>query len=218
MPKEVISEQIKGKVCKIVCGRCNNTTNHSVYSSIEIPWGNEDIQGVDRYEIIQCSGCDSISFQKVSSDSDDFEQDDDGNLIRTEKVEIYPNRLMGRVVLEDTYLLPERVCLIYKETYLALCTKLKILACVGVRALIEAVCLEKEAKGKKLQIRIDNLVTKGILTKINADILHKTRILGNAAAHDTKIASDSELNIAFDIIENLLKTVYIIPKKAEKLK
>jgi DNA gyrase subunit A len=84
--------------------------------------------------------------------------------------------------------------------------------------LVEAVCSEESAAGRNLEDKIEDLVSKDVLTKKNAEILHKTRLLGNEAAHKTKAPSDSELDVAFDIVENLLETVYIIPKKAERLK
>jgi hypothetical protein len=89
---------------------------------------------------------------------------------------------------------------------------------VGIRALVEAVCSAESAKGRTLENKIDDLVKKGILTAKNAQILHRTRLLGNRAAHEIEAPSDPELDVAFDIVENLLETVYIIPKKAERLK
>lgn len=218
MSKEINLDKTKDKIREVVCNRCDNTTNHRVCSSVTFSWGNDDIQGVDTHEIIRCLGCDSISFRIGSSNSEDFEPDDNGNLIYPETEEIYPSRLMGRVPLEDIYSLPDKVRSIYKETHAALCTKLKILAGVGIRALVEAVCSEEKAQGINLEKKIDDLVKKEVLTKRNAEILHKTRLLGNVAAHEVKAPSDSELDVAFDIVENLLETVYIIPKKAERLK
>ncbi|TSC83295.1 MAG: hypothetical protein G01um101419_49 [Parcubacteria group bacterium Gr01-1014_19] len=218
MSKEINLDKTKDKIREVVCSRCDNTTNHKVCSSVSFSWGNDDVQGVDTHEIIRCLGCDSISFRIGSSNSEDFEADDKGNLFYPESEEIYPSRLMGRVPLEDIYSLPDKVRSIYKETHAALCTKLKILAGVGIRALVEAVCSEKETEGRNLEGKIDDLVKKEVLTKRNSEILHKTRLLGNDAAHKVKAPSDSELDVAFDIVENLLETVYIIPKKAERLK
>lgn len=218
MKKEIILDKTKNLIREVVCNRCDNITNHVVCGSIEISWDNEDIKGVDTNEIIRCSGCDSVSFRIGSSNSEDIERDFDGNYIYPETEEIYPSRLKGRTALEDIYLLPDKVRSIYKETHSALCTKLKILAGIGIRALVEAVCSEETAKGDTLEEKIDDLVKKDVLTKRNAEVLHRTRILGNKAAHETKAGSDSELDVAFDIVENLLETVYIIPKKAERLK
>lgn len=216
--KEITLDKTKGQIRQVVCNRCDNTTNHAVCGSVEFSWGNEDIQGVDVYEIIKCSGCDNVSFRIGSSNSDDCAQDEEGRYFYPETEEIYPSRLMGRVALSDIYSLPEKVRGIYKETHTALCSKLKILAGVGIRALVEAICSAEDAAGNTLEKKIDSLVVKNVLTAKNADILHKTRLLGNRAAHEIEAPSDSELDVAFDIVENLLETVYIIPKKAERLK
>lgn len=215
----IVIDKTKGQFRWVVCRSCDNKTKHEVSSSVEVNWGNEDIQGTDVYEIIRCSGCDQISFRIGSCNSEDLEPDPDNEdrIIYPETEEIYPSRLMGRTALEDIYFLPEKVRLIYRETHTALCTKLKVLAGIGIRALVEAVCSEEAAKGKNLKTKIDDLVRKGVLTKKNALVLHKTRFLGNQAVHEVKAASDAELDVAFDIVENLLETVYIIPKKAERL-
>ena len=218
MKKTIILDKTKNEIREVVCNRCDNTTNHVVCGSVEFSWDNGDVQGADIYEIIRCSGCDSVSFRTGSSNSEDFEQDDNGNYFHPETEEIYPSRLMGRTALEDTYSLPDKVRAIYKETHTALCNKLKILAGIGIRALVEAVCSAENASGPRLKEKIDDLVTKGVLTAKNAEVLHRTRFLGNEAAHETKAPSDVELDVAFDIVENLLETVYIIPKKAERLR
>lgn len=74
-------------------------------------------------------------------------------------------------------------------------------------------CEEKHAKGKDLLQRVDDLVAKGILTPAGGAILHKIRTLGNAAAHEAKPHNDKQLGLAMDIIEHLLKDVYILPKQ-----
>ncbi|MCX6756070.1 MAG: DUF4145 domain-containing protein [Candidatus Nomurabacteria bacterium] len=220
MSKEITLDETKDKIREVVCINCDNTTNNIVCSSIKSHWGDssDDIQGIDIYEIIRCLGCDEISFRVSSSNSEDYEPDNDGNCIYNYREEIYPNRLMGRTALQDRYSLPEKIRSIYIETHKALCTKLKIISGIGIRALVEAVCSEKKTKGRNLEKKIDDLVTKEVLTKNNATILHKTRLLGNEAAHEIKAPTDAELEVAFDIVENLLETVYIIPKKAERLK
>ncbi len=69
-----------------------------------------------------------------------------------------------------------------------------------------------------LQKRIDDLVTKGKLTADNADVLHSTRMFSNTYVHEALEPNVQELSIAMDVIESLLRNVYIVPKKAERLK
>ncbi len=212
-------KKVKDENRKVACSKCNRKTNHKVLTCVEYYWdANGDIQGYDNYETISCLGCDEISFRLASTNSDDVDQDENGELIHPETEEIFPQRLIGRSPLDEQYHLPSKIRQIYKETHSALSSKLKILAGVGVGALIESVCLEEKAGGSNLKERINDLVKKGILTQKSADILHETRFLRNRSAHEIEAATDTELSVAFDIMENLLQTVYIIPKKADGLK
>lgn len=217
MSKKITLDTTKESIRQVVCNRCDNTTNHVVCSSVEFNWDNEDITGKSIHEIIRCLGCDGISFRIGSTNSEDYKIDDGGGYSYPETEEIYPSRLMGHSPLEDIYSLPDKVRSIYKETHAALCTRLNVLAGLGIRTLIEAVCLEKSASGDNLKEKIDDLVTKDVLTKGNAAVLHRTRFVGNKAAHEIRATNDRELDAAFDVIENLLETVYIIPEKAERL-
>lgn len=219
MSEKILVSQTNGKIRKVACNQCDKKTNHKVLNSARYSWDSEEIQACRDYEIIQCLGCDMISFRIGSSNSEDYDElDDEGNLIYLEKEEIYPSKLTGRTMFPEVHYLPERLRTVYEETHFAICTKLRILAGVGVRTLIEAVCKEQSAKGKGLEKKIDDLVTKGVLTARNATILHKIRFLGNRAAHEAEAPSDEELDIAFDIVENLLETVYVIPRKSELLR
>ena len=86
---------------------------------------------------------------------------------------------------------------------------------MGLRALVETVCKEKEAVGGDLFKKIDSLVEKRVLTPVGATILHKIRTVGNAAAHEVKPHSERQLSLALDIVEHLLKDVFILPKQVE---
>ena len=130
--------------------------------------------------------------------------------------ELFPSRIEGRKGLGDEiHYLPSTVMQIYKETLLALANQAPILAGIGLRALLETVCKEKNATGKNLLEKIDSLVTSRILTPTSASILHKIRTLGNSAAHEVKPHSEKQLGLAMDIIEHLLNDVYILPKQAD---
>lgn len=110
--------------------------------------------------------------------------------------------------------MPQKVALIYKETILALTNHSPILAGIGLRVLLEAVCKEKDAKGKDLFEKIDSLVASKVLTPMSATILHKIRTLGNLAVHEVQPHTEKQLSLAMDIIEHLLKDVYILPMQA----
>ncbi|PYO51623.1 MAG: hypothetical protein DMD83_27285, partial [Candidatus Rokuibacteriota bacterium] len=87
---------------------------------------------------------------------------------------------------------------------------------MGIRAIIEAVCRDRNASGEDLFEKINDLLAQGVLTKDGSDILHRLRVLGNNAAHEIKAHSATELTLAMDVAEHLLQAVYILPFHAKR--
>jgi len=202
------------------CGKCFVETRHLVLQSVDIDgkaldW---DYYYTDNFQIVQCQGCDSISFRKCHSDSENMGWDEERNEgFHIDKIELYPNRVAGRHKLRQAHFLPFEVSRIYDETHAALCNRQPILAGIGIRALVETVCKEKSAAGSNLEQKIDNLVNMGVLTQAGAETLHSMRILGNEAAHEVKPHSEETLNLAMDVVEHLLNDVYILPAITKSL-
>lgn len=211
----------KGSELWTACGSCGKETAHKVLAKVsesdESPGG--EIQVWNDYCVVQCQGCKTVTFCQEHSCSEDMDYDEQGQPCGyTTTQKLYPGRLVGRPLLEEIYDLPHGVAKIYKQTHEALCDKLSVLAGIGLRIIVEAVCSEKNASGKDLKEKIDDLVSQGLVTKDGADILHSIRLLGNKAAHETQTNTEDELFSAFEVVEHVLKAVYIIPKKAQKLK
>lgn len=203
------------------CMKCAGKTTHKVVASYDLRGSSDDgrilFQWATDHQIVQCQGCKSVSFRKASSNSEDWVQtsyDGDGEYVIDE--ELYPPRLDGiKGIGQSVHHLPASVRRIYDETLKALATQSPVLAGIGVRALLETVCKEKSATGHDLLTKIDSLVASAVLTPASAAILHKIRTLGNSAAHEAKPHSDKQLALAFNIVEHLLKDVYILPRQVE---
>ncbi|HMQ75853.1 MAG TPA: DUF4145 domain-containing protein [Flavobacteriales bacterium] len=199
------------------CATCSRTTRHLELFSVKEPIYDEaEYQnGESLWAIVQCQGYLEFSFFKRSEEyqGDNFEHEP----IYSVDEQIYPSRIAGRAELKDTGYLPFHVGLIYRETRNALCNNMNILAGIGLRALVEVVCKEKNAGGNNLEDRINDLVRTGLLTNDGADILHSLRIMGNQAAHEVKPHSLKDLGIALDVVEHLLTGFYILPAKASAL-
>ncbi len=204
------------------CGSCFVETCHKVSLSIDLDGSIEthDVDYSNSYQIVQCQGCKGFSFRQCSfySEPDGFDDELGENVYYTSKTEnLYPSRVAGRRELNSKQFLPVQVKIIYEETLSALSNKLQVLAGIGIRALIETVCKDKQSVGKNLEARIDSLVTLGVLTCEGAEILHSLRILGNEAAHEVKPHSESKLGTAMDVVEHLLSGVYILPTLSKNL-
>lgn len=203
------------------CRECKRKTKHIILASADISGSKSisweyEIHWEVSNQIVQCQGCETVSFRRVSSDSEsppiqigpnEYEED--------EFIELFPNPNAGRQAMSDSHILPDKVQRIYYETIKSLNNAQPILCGIGIRALIEAVAKDKQAAGGVLHEKINDLVSQGVLTKEGADILHKLRTLGNDAAHEVKPHSDRHLGLAMDVVEHLLQGVYILPHHAK---
>jgi hypothetical protein len=208
-----------GREVSVPCSKCAGKTAHEIVGSFDES-GSEDRYNYywsNNYQIIFCKGCKIISFRHLSSNSEDYVQVDHDEWTYDEHEALYPSRLEGRRDIGDgARFLPVETRQIYTETLQALSNNSPVLAGIGLRALVETICKEREAAGRNLLEKIDSLAEQRILTPGSAQILHRVRTLGNAAAHEVKPHSEKQLGFAMDIVEHLLKDVYIIPKLVEQ--
>ena len=212
---------------KTFCSRCNNTTNHSIKIDYEETYNSDDYGSCTNFQIIKCDGCDYISFRKLFSNSEEFEYNIDGEIVNLEREEIYPERTTKHkpIDMDDLHLIPNKCREIYKETNFSLEHKFNLLGAVGLRILTEAICLDqiikkeiKASENDSLFNKIDLLAEEGILSQDSKDILHAIRTIGNESAHQIEQQPIELLTLAFNILEDLLKTLYIYPKEFKKIK
>lgn len=204
----------------VICKSCSRETLHVVVASYDesgsencgngfsIDWHREN-------QIIQCLGCETVSFRSISTNSEDVEYDHEGSHA-IETVKYYPSRSEGLKSLQS-YLLPITVQKIYEETVLAIENEQFVLAGIGIRAIVETVCKDLDAEGKDLYQKIDSLKGKSIVTAEGAVALHKLRVLGNAAAHEVKEHGSEQLKLGMQVIEHMLEGTYIIPERVKKV-
>lgn len=211
----------QGEEILIACSECNNSTRHTVVASVDIK---EDVTDVDevvmlswtKHQVVKYLGCETYGFRRHYKDTEDFYVEGE-EMILMEAEEIYPPRLVGRKKLRDTRDLPYKVRRIYEETHNALVSEMPILAAVGIRGLVEAICHEEKASGKNLKEKVENLVALGVLTPSGAEIFQQLRLLGNESAHEIKRHHLWKLGIAFDVAEHVLQAVYLLPEQADRL-
>jgi hypothetical protein len=137
--------------------------------------------------------------------------------LQLESKALYPSRVEGRPLLPALFSIPVNIRRIYEETHAALCNRLPILTFIGIGTIVEAVCSDKGDAGKNLEQRINHLLALRFTTPAGAAILHSLRDMRNDAAHETKSHSKHVLSTAFDVIESLLRDLYILPAEAERL-
>lgn len=191
------------------CHSCKQKTHHKVLFSKEVTNGHDDeVYGSTEYCVVQCCGCDSISFLRV--DFDESWEDKDGNLIP--EYTSYPFR-EDHVEPISSWIMPRRICEVYCEAVTAYNNKCSILAAAGFRATIEAICKNKEITGSDLRVRINNLQKKGHITLQDRDRLHSIRFMGNDSIHEMKAPEEKDLALVLEIVNNTLNNLYVLDEK-----
>jgi hypothetical protein len=200
---------------KIFCHQCGKHTNHKVLTEEKVRPDDDDPYhwGINHY-FARCAGCDAFNYAIEEWCEDDWKPHT-GEMESTWKT--YPRGATERKPMDDEYELPAKVQLIYKEIIGSMNAQLLVLSGVGLRALIEAICRDQGITGSNLEKLIDGLATNGVLSKAQADILHTHRFLGNVAAHEITSAKPRELVAALEIAENVLRTIYVLPKLSKQV-
>lgn len=231
-----IENKTKSDRFSVPCVKCKGATKHQVLASIDVE-GEEHEQGfwvswVDHYQIVQCSGCELISFRHTSWCSEDIDFLT-GEPEVTER--LYPKRRLNNLPKKSYDNVPFNLQRIYSELIDCFNNDSPILCAAGLRAIVEGICAErgvldgpveqmlkdgstKIVRKKDLQGRISGLQEKGLLTKTSSDTLHEHRYLGNDALHQLARPSTDELRLAIEMVEHTLEQLYELPEKTEELK
>ena len=200
----------------VACNSCGRRTNHDVVvahskNGEEEGWGWWAIE----YQVLRCLGCDTISFRESSWNSENIDHETGGPLVEEK---LFPDRNSTRRPITGYEHFPPKTRRIYSEVLNSLGISCWLLTAIGLRTLIESICLDQKCKKKNLKERITELATKGLLSKVQAQVLHNHRFLGNLAAHEIEAPQPLEILAALEIAETLLKTIYVIPQLEKQLK
>ena len=199
---------------KYFCRNCKGLRNHRLIHEVkkrgEIDEGY--IQWINNFSIIECLGCETISFLEIYGDTEMITQGEDSADYYFDST-IYPYFLENVYELESVYFIPSPIKEIYKETISAYKANCFILSAGGLRAIIEAICNHLKIKKGNLATRIDLLHDKGHLTLNESKRLHSIRFLGNDALHEIENPKKESLIILFEIVNHLLENLFISDKK-----
>jgi hypothetical protein len=205
--------EIKSK--RSYCDNCQNETNHAILFSKNVPSDSEDYHCDTLYLTVQCMGCDDVSFRQEFHDYEAAYPDDSDNWVHDITVTLFPQPLKNHRAFSEQYLLPKQILTVYSETLEALKANCNLLAGVGFRAVVEAICIDKAITGRNLELKINNLLRNRFITDKEAERLHAVRFMGNDSVHDMAVPKEKALYVVLEIIEHLLNNLYIIDLHAK---
>jgi|GEM_PF-762055 hypothetical protein len=213
----------------LYCPDCDRETAHKTMAGVILNYADdendmESFYVTENHQIIKCNGCHLIRYKEEYYDSECYSPD-------KPEISIYP---VKRKAL-DQFDIPEFLRKIYIETNSALASELAILAGIGLRSMVEAICkdlIEKQEQetGETIQVSVDKQsTTKKSIQEVSLkrkieyfkeirifnenfeQILQIIREIGNDATHETKALPLRHLKSAMQIIEHFIRHHYLSP-------
>jgi Domain of unknown function (DUF4145) len=208
----ILLSMAKRELTRSHCNECGRPTRHHVLCAKQINDSTEaegygEIQWADKYELVECAGCESVSMRHTYW----FEPTDD-TVIKT-----YPPPVARRRPSWRTKL-PRDIRQLLDEVYSALDANSRALATMGSRAVLDMVLVQQAGDVGSFGEKLKALEAAGVVGRKNRQVLEAALDAGSAAAHRGHHASSEDVNAVMDILENLLQAIYHLEGLAERLK
>jgi hypothetical protein len=206
-----------GIVKRIYCNTCKGQTNHELISTKERKSSDADFEKDPLNESGQyeewtylfwiCRGCETASLQE---DHVAYVKGDEQYV-----TVFYPRRERNSLTTKVFVQLDEKLTDIYEEVITCFNNEAWILCAIGLRALLEGICADKDIPGRNLFDKIEGL-NKHLPSNI-VESLHSFRFIGNDAAHELQAPLQKDLQMAIEVMEDLLNFLYELDYKARSI-
>lgn len=217
---------------KKLCNKCGVWTNQAVVHCERVTWEDEieqgfSISGGDKYSLIRCLGCDSVSLPHEEWFSEDV--DPDGELLVKERR--YPPAAERRQPVWLLKILPGaplKLDSFLQQIYVALHNQSYRLCAIGIRALIEDIMIDCVGDQGTLGRNIDAFLAAGYMQptflaagymqpRSNDDFRSRVIEAGHAAMHRGHEPTRTDVATLLDITEFLIASIYIHPRQVQRM-
>lgn len=203
------------------CYHCGNKTLMNVEYKVCQHFGGVNINENSEYEyemqedfewkLLSCPVCHFLTLFQIYTD-ESMQALKNGKVEQLyEKQVIYPE---NRLILNEV---PREVSNAF-ESALKIKKIDRQICLISLRRTLELICKEKNANGKTLQVKINNLIKKNIFPKDLENAFSVIREYGNSGAHSDINLTDYQLNELIRILYSVIDYLYITPNKAVKMK
>ena len=202
------------------CNRCGGDTNHTSLKVVDDPWDQDighgySICGSSTHNLLKCAGCGEIKLRVTSWFSE--ETDIEGAPIVKEA--FYPPAISRPKPRWFNMLDSEwHITKLLNEVYTATYNDAKSLASMGLRAVIEAVMIDKVGDNNSFARNLEKFQSQGYVSRIQKESLIAALELGHASIHRGYEPSNDQLDTAIDIVEGLIHQLYLLPRDVEHAK
>jgi len=211
---------------KAQCNKCLGETNHLLLHKEDQPWDEDvgygnTIHGSETFNMVKCCGCDSVKLLHTSWFSEAC--DEYGRPIT--EINYYPpaisraepkwvSDLGGFFSSEEE----QYISGLFREIYSALHNDSRRLAVMGIRALLEHLMIAEVTDNGTFKKNLDAFQATGHLSGKQREIIEPILEAGHAAIHRAYHPSSEDVLTVIEVTESLVETIYVHPKKANKLK
>ena len=158
------------------------------------------------FRLWACLGCDTCLMETIYNEGEPL----------VPEAKYTPPRQLHGVIPKQFHRLPPQLTIIYQQVIHSFNHNLTILCAIGIRALLEGICADKQTQGKNLLQKIDNLKDHHLPPNI-IQHLHTFRFIGNAAAHELDAPNQYTLKQCIEVLEDLLNYLYELEYKAARI-
>jgi uncharacterized protein DUF4145 len=198
------------------CSQCEGDRRHTVQKAFDRRWDNEEsgITGRDTWEILECMGCQNVTFVHTHWFSE-YTDNTGRPIVHRDLYPPSPRRakpdwagdLWAAVPRKQQWLVK-----LYHDIYGALGLRALGLATMGMRAIVDFVVTSAVGDAiKGFKNKLDAMREQGLISELQVDVLYAAFDAGSAAAHRGYSPSREDANSLLDITESLLRRVYIDP-------
>ena len=205
------------EIKKIHCNTCNLETNHELISNHDRDYVEfEEINGEKaigwyektKYGFWVCRGCDTASLEEKWHCHGMYDQNGD----EIHSYAYFPERRNTSIRDPKKFLhIEKKLDSTYQEIIKAYNQSLDIVSAMGVRALLEGICVEEGIEDKQaytLKGKIEKLQTASHIPESIIGGLMNLKIIGDDAAHRLISTDRYSIMLAIDLLEALLTHLY----------
>ena len=160
-----------------------------------------------------CRGCDTALLEvtyKIGIDAEDPDY---------QEINIYPKRHEKIREKKNFYYIKPYLKKTYEETLVAYNSGLTIICAMGLRALLEGICVEQGINDKKawgLEKKLKLLENEEHVDKDIIKGLAGLKFMGDDAAHRLKSSQKIDLLVGINVMEDLLNSLYEVKSSLKK--
>lgn len=204
---------------KIKCNRCQTFTLHKLVHEYEQNLSEDHFSFTLIHSLFECCGCQDVKMIRKEL-SDYCDMDENGYI--PEITVFPPDTLRAKPLWLPRLIFPfnaetgpvnSEIIGLINEIYISVQNSCYRLTVMGIRALIEAVMIQKVGDKGNFQANMKAFQEQGYISEIQCKALEQVLNAGHATIHRSYNPGFSVVTAAIDIVENVIESIYVVEAK-----